>query len=95
MTLTTHSSIITIEGNIKTLDDFQQIKGAIDAMVSHYDRIEFIIKDSISMTSSVIGYINKTIHKDKVLVSMRVSDERLYTTLHDLGLLKVFNVKKG
>jgi len=94
MTLTTESSDITIEGNIKSIDDFQTIKSAIDAVTEEYDRIDFIIKDSISMTSSVIGYINKIIQKDHILVTMTVSDIRLYTTLEHLGLLKIFNVHK-
>lgn len=94
MTLTTQGSNITIEGNIKSIDDFQRIKSALDTMTDSHKRIDILIRDSFSMTSSVIGYLNKIIQKDGIILSMQVGDDRLYNILKDLALMSIFNVKK-
>ncbi|MEA3373398.1 MAG: hypothetical protein U9Q62_06865 [Campylobacterota bacterium] len=93
MTLTRSGSTITIDGNIKSIQDFQEIKNAVDTITTTGNSVEFILDNSMSMTSSVIGYINKVIQKDGVRVSMKVSDERLYGILKDLNLVNVFNVR--
>ena len=58
-----------IEGNIKTIGDFQAIKHTLDAFIKHNTSVKLTIKDSISVTSSVIGYLTKLVLKDKTEVS--------------------------
>ena len=92
MTVSNSGNTINIEGNIKSVSDFQEIKKTIDAI--HDKSIKIVIKDSFSITSSVIGYLNKITHKDGVSIQMAVSDARLYELLNDLSLISLFNVHK-
>ncbi len=94
MTLKANGSTITIDGNIKSISDFQEIKTAVDSIARSSKSIEMILTNSMSMTSSVIGYLNKIVQKDGIKVSMSISDERLYRTLKDLNLISIFNVRK-
>jgi len=77
---------------IKSVSDFQEIKTTIDAISGTSINLEII--DSFSITSSVIGYLNKLIHKDGITIHMSVSDSRLYELLNDLSLISLFNVRK-
>ena len=92
MQISTSGNVVTIEGNIKSVSDFQEIKSTIDAI--NDKSITLIIKDSFAITSSVIGYLNKLIHKDGVTIHMSVHDSRLYDLLNDLNLISLFNVRK-
>lgn len=92
MTLTTNGTTITIEGNIKSQQDFNAIKNAVES-ISEAKTIQFNLIDTMSMTSSVIGFLTKIILKDKIAISMSINDERLYSLLSDLNLLQTFNVK--
>lgn len=94
MNISTNSNKITIEGNIKTIGDFQTIKNSVDAVVSANKSIIIDIKDSLSLTSAVIGYFNKLILKDKIGFELNVADKQLYDLLHDLNLTTVFNLKR-
>ena len=52
---------VTILGNIKSISDFQNIKQNIDNIVAIHNSVVLNIKDSLSITSSVIGYLNKLV----------------------------------
>ncbi|MDY0116731.1 MAG: hypothetical protein RBR59_04030 [Sulfurimonadaceae bacterium] len=93
MVLKTSGSTITIEGNIKTQQDFIAIKNSVESM-GEAKAIHFNLIDTMSMTSSVIGFLTKTILKDKIAISMSINDERLYGLLSDLNLVQTFNVKR-
>lgn len=92
MTLTTNQNTITIEGNIKSQQDFLSIKNSVESM-NHANSIHFNLVDTMSMTSSVIGFLTKIILKDNISVTMSVNDGRLYELLSDLNLLQTFKVK--
>lgn len=94
MEITTSSNIATIIGNIKSVSDFQNIKSSLDALKATQKSITIEIKDSISITSSVIGYFNKLILKDKIRVQMNIENEQLMSLLEDLNLVQTFNAKK-
>jgi len=83
-----------ILGNIKSVSDFQEIKTKIDLMVTSQKDIVVDIKESLSITSSVIGYFNKLILKDKIRVTMNIGNKQLFELLDDLSLRSVFNAKK-
>lgn len=94
MELTATSDTLTITGNIKSISDFQDIKNRLDSMKTTTKNILIIIKDSISVTSSVIGYFNKLILKDKIALRMKIGNAELMELLDDLHLSKTFNVSK-
>jgi len=84
---------IIIKGNVKSIKDYEDIKEALDKLAHHkYIIIELV--DSISLTSSVIGYLSKLINRDKIKIELRVCDKGLFDLLDDLGLIKEFNVKR-
>lgn len=88
------SSTVTITGNIKSVNDFQKIKTSIDNVVSQHKNIVFNITDSLSITSSVIGYLNKLVLKDKVNIQMNVGNPQLLELLDDLNLISIFKARK-
>jgi hypothetical protein len=94
MNISTNSNRITIEGNIKSVGDFQTIKSSVDSLLSTNKSIVVEIKDSLSITSAVIGYFNKLILKDKINMQIHVGNAQLYELLDDLNLTSVFNLKK-
>ena len=94
MQLSTSGTTISIQGNIKSIQDFQEIKSAIDRLKELDTSIHFDFSDSISITSSVIGYITTIIHNDGIDVFMLVDDQRLYDLLNELQLIALFHVKK-
>ena len=95
MDISASGSVVTISGNIKSVGDFQSIKSTLDSVVTSNSQITLIIKDSISITSSVIGYFNKLILKDGIKIDMRIGNEDLISLLDDLNLTSVFNVRKN
>ncbi len=94
MDISSSSNSITIQGNIKSVNDFQSIKTTIDSLKDTNSNIIIDIKDSISITSSVIGYLNKLVLKDGVDIVMKVGNEQLFSLLEDLNLINTFNVKR-
>ena len=94
MELKTDGMKLIIKDNIKSVEHFQQIKEALDSISSTHTSVLLQIPDSLSMTSSVIGYLMKLIHKENIRISMEIGDDRLINLLADLGLDKEFNVRK-
>ena len=94
MQITMSSNSLSIEGNIKSVNDYQEIKTSVNNLVSDYKDINIIIQDSLSITSSVIGYLNKLVLKDGIKINMRVGDTQLMELLEDLNLKKVFNARE-
>ena len=95
MKISINANIVTINGNIKTINDFQTIKTSFDALVGKEKNIIINLVDSMSMTSSVIGYFNKLILKDKINITMNIENFQLIELLKDLNLDKLFKVKKA
>jgi len=92
MKISVSGNVVTISGNIKSISDYQDIKNLLDALENK--NVVINIKDSISITSSVIGYLNKLVLKDKVRIQMNIGNEQLMKLLEDLNLVSVFNAKK-
>jgi len=95
MELSTSSNHVTIKGNIKTISDFQDIKNCLDSMKTQYDSIVISILDSLSITSSVIGYLSKLALKDTIGLSLRVGNPQLMNLLDDLQLSSTFNISRA
>jgi len=95
MKISINTNIVTINGNIKTIKDFQTIKTGLDTLIEREKNIIIHLVDSMSMTSSVIGYFNKLILKDKINMTMKIENSQLIELLKDLNLDKLFKVKKA
>ena len=93
MEISSSANNITIIGNIKTVSDYQSIKTTVDSVSSQNKSIIIDVKDSISITSSVIGYFNKLVLKDKIDLSMKVGNPQLLSLLDDLNLKSVFKAR--
>jgi len=94
MDISTNANKISITGNIKSNQDFQNIKNSVDSVITSHKSITVDVKDSMSFTSSTIGYFNKIILKDKIDVHINVGDKDLYNLLDDLNLTAVFKLRK-
>ena len=94
MDISTSSNTVTITGNIKSINDFQNIKATLDSIKASNGSITVDLKDSISITSSVIGYFNKLVLKDKIKFNIRVGNSQLLELFDDLNLRQTFNVTK-
>jgi len=94
MDLSTASNNITIIGNIKSISDFQKIKQSTDTMVKTHKSITIKIIDSLSITSSVIGYFNKLVLKDEIRIKMNIGNAQLMNLIKDLNLVSTFNASK-
>ena len=95
MNISTTGNRIMIEGNIKSVSDYQSIKSTIDSVTTQNKTIVIDVKDSISITSSVIGYFNKVILKDNIDIQMKIGNPQLLELLQDLNLASVFKATKA
>jgi hypothetical protein len=94
MELSTTPNSLTISGNIKSISDFQSIQTKLDSIINNEKTISVNIVDSISIISSVIGYFNKLVLKDKIDLQINVGSDELLDLLDDLNLTDTFKVKK-
>ena len=85
---------VVITGNIKTVNDYRQIKESLDNLTQNHKHIIITTQDSISITSSVIGYLNKLVLKDKIDIEIKVGDAQLMELFEDLNLVSLFKVKR-
>ena len=90
----TGNSELTITGNIKSIEDSSLIKDAINAIRKDgSESLRMNIKDSFSITSTVIGNLMKLVNHDKVALSITIGDQRLYDLLVELNIAKAFNAR--
>ena len=94
MQISTSSNVVTITGNIKTVKDFQEIKSHLEQLISKHQNLTLYIQDSVSITSSVIGYLNKIVLKDKINLNMKIGDAQLLELIDDLHLTTTFKASK-
>ena len=88
------SNEVVITGNVKSVEDSIRIKDTVGGLIakgSHNVQLRMV--DSLSLTSTAIGFLMKIVHQDKVQLSITVGDRRLYTLLEELGLVQKFNVR--
>jgi len=88
---------INILGTIKTIADGQEIK---DAVRRAYEQdstrsINLHVKESFIITSSVIGFLIKSIKIDKMALVVYVGSSELYSMLEDMNLIVSMNVRKA
>lgn len=95
MQINTLGSRITITGHIKAMSDYQDIKNAVERITATNQAITIEIKDSISITSSVIGFLNKLVLKDNIKLTMIVGEDSLMNLLDELNLTQTFNAVRA
>lgn len=88
--------VINVIGNIKSIVDGQMIK---DAIISAFQdnrevSIELCIKDSFIITSSVIGFLIKSIKIDKMPLYVSIGSQELYEMLVEMSLIEAMNIRK-
>jgi len=88
------SNTMTIHGNIKSIDDHRKIKEKMDELVKTNKHVILNIQDSISITSSVIGYFNKLVLKDNIDLHINIGNEQLMELFEDLNFVSLFHAKK-
>jgi hypothetical protein len=95
MEIRSNGKHIDIKGNIKTVENYMTIKEEVQKIVDRgTDKLDFTIRDSLSMTSSVIGYLMKLVKVDGIHITMQIEDERLIDMLDELSLTHIFGVKR-
>ncbi len=92
MEIKREGNILYVYGNIKSLEDFEIIKAELDSIKKMYDNIIINLIDSISITSSVIGYLNKLVDEG-INITIKVKED-LYDLFDELGLVSLFNIRK-
>ena len=90
MEISVSANSVVITGNIKTVNDYRQIKESLDNLTQNHKHIIITIQDSISITSSVIGYLNKLVLKDNIDIEIKVGDAQLMELFEDLNLVSLF-----
>jgi hypothetical protein len=84
---------IEIKGVIKTIEDVENIKQAIENYIKG-DTVKLTIIDSFAMPSALIGYLIKLHSLQKKNIILKIGDDNLYELMQDLNLDKEFNVQK-
>ena len=92
MKIEVSGNIVNIYGNIKSIQDYEEIKSIVDGIVKSHGNVVLNLIDSIAITSSVIGYLTK-LASEGVKITMNVGED-LYKLFSDLDLLSIFNVRQ-
>ena len=97
MEVSSSHNTVTINGNIKSVSHYHQIKTEIEKILDKFSdtkSIKIHLLDSIAITSSVIGFFCKLVNIDGVSIHLHVNDESLYDLLNDLNIVTLLNVQK-
>ena len=95
MQLEANGNRVKISGNMKSVMDYKELKTLLDSVSGEHTTITLDVVDSISITSSIIGYLNKLVLKDKITLNMHVGNALLFELLDELSLIELFHVKKA
>jgi hypothetical protein len=87
-------SVINIDGIIKTSQNAQNFIDALQSALKDAPRVEINIKDSFSVTSTIIGFLLQKANDKNIAISINVGNDRLFELFDMLGVAKVLNVKK-
>jgi len=85
---------IEIIGNIVTMEDYSEIKRAIDeSLEAGISNLHIRMNSASRISSSIIGYLIKIFTVNSVEIFITVTDETLYRLLENLGLAGTLNIK--
>jgi hypothetical protein len=89
-----NKNTIRLRGEVRTIENYTEIKTAVTSFIASGEKDLIIeITDSMTITSSIIGFFTKIIHRDGINLSLLIHDQRLFSLLEDLNLIKLFNVR--
>jgi adenosine deaminase len=92
--LSSENGSIQISGNIKSIDDYLAIKSSFQELVdAGHRKIDVSFVNSVSITSSVIGFMLKLVNVDKVDLNVYAGDRKLIALMEELDLQEVFKVQ--
>jgi len=85
---------LIVDGNIKTSADSKRLKDAIATFLHTKNHLTIKIKDSLIITSEVIGYIIKLVKQDKINTTLKCGNSHLIELLENLNLKDSINIIK-
>ncbi len=91
----TSENILNVEGIIKSSENTQSFINAIDSTLRDNKNLTINIKDSFSVTSTVIGFLLQKVNVDKINLTINVGNDRLYELFDMLELISILNIKKS
>jgi hypothetical protein len=94
MEIKSSSNHMLITGNIKSIQHYHMISQELEKLLQRASNIQIHIIDSISITSSIIGYFCKLVTEQEKTLSLFIQDDGLHELLDDLNLLELLNVQK-
>ena len=85
---------VKIEGNVTSIDDYVNIKNVFQELADRgVKEIDIFFLDSVSITSSVIGFMLKLVNVDKIRLNVITGDKKLLNLLDELELREVFRAR--
>ena len=93
MEVLSSNNILTVSGNIKSVSHFQTLANELNKMIRDFNHIRIHLLDSISITSSVIGYLCKLADKGHT-IELHVKDKGLHGLLEELNLTEILKVQQ-
>ena len=94
MEIKSSANNLLITGNIKSIEHYHLIAKELDSLLQNAKNIQIHILDSISITSSVIGYLCKIVTNTDNSLSLFIKDDGLHELLNELNLITLLNVQK-
>jgi hypothetical protein len=89
----TEENKIEIDGAVNTIQNYQEIKGEVESMLSMgITDVHIVLRNTPSLTSSIIGYLIKVRAVNRATVTLHVASDQLYELLEQLNLTSSFNV---
>ncbi len=92
MNIKVENNNIIIEGLVRGNSEVAEIKTTISNLTSK--SVSIIFQDSYVIPSSLIGYLLKSIHDDKIDLNIKVKQHELYELLDRLNLISALKVSK-
>ena len=92
MNIKVENNNIIIEGLVRGNSEVAEIKSIVSNTTSK--NIVIVFQDSYVIPSSLIGYLLKSIHDDKIDLSVKVKQHELYELLDRLNLISALKVSR-
>jgi len=84
---------INIIGPVKGVQDYSEIKEAINTKLSNGETdIRMTLRETPTLTSSVISYLIKITHSDNANVSLFIENHKLVELLEQLNLASTLRI---
>lgn len=94
MEITSSNGHIKIHGNIKSIAHYNSLKSEIGNILQTFQHIRIDIVNSISLTSSIIGYFCKIADSSDLYLEVHIKNDALYNLMGELGLQNALNIQK-